>query len=127
MTDNEIAKALECCSSPKINACDDCPFHERCYNNDEFIEKEALDLIKRQKAEIERFKEECSCLGCENEWLKAHYKEIKTEAVKECIEKIKTRSSSCVASKDGIVIAGSRIYTISEVKLYEIEKEMVGE
>lgn len=52
---------------------------------------------------------------------------IKAEAVKECIEKIKTRSSSCVASKDGIVIAGSRTYTISEVKLYEIEKEMVGD
>lgn len=94
----------------------------------------AADMIEklenennRQKAEIERFKEECSCLGCENEWLKAHYKEIKAKAVKECIEKIKTRSSSCVALKDGIVIAGSRIYTISEVKLYEIEKEMVSE
>ena len=54
MTDNEIIKALECCCSPKVNACDDCPFHKRCYENNEWLEKEAIDLINRQKAEIER-------------------------------------------------------------------------
>ena len=56
MTDNEIVKALECCCSVDVNACDNCPFHERCYNNNEWIEKEAIDLINRQKAEIERLR-----------------------------------------------------------------------
>lgn len=51
----------------------------------------------------------------------------KTKTVKECIEKIKSRSSSCVAmTAEGIVVAGSRTYTISEVELYKIVKEMVG-
>lgn len=54
MTDNEIIKALGCC----INGhCDDnCPFvetRESCHNLDSLI----LDLIKRQKAEIERLKD----------------------------------------------------------------------
>ena len=48
MTDKEIIKALECCCSPKVNACDDCPFHKRCYENNEWLEKEAIDLINRQ-------------------------------------------------------------------------------
>lgn len=51
-------------------------------------------------------------------------KSLKIKAYKECIEKIKAESSSCVATDHGIVVAGSRTYTISEVKLYEIEKEL---
>ena len=51
---------------------------------------------------------------------------IKAEAVKATIEAIKNKSIYRVALKDGIPIAGSRTYHISEVKLYEIAKEMVG-
>lgn len=58
MTDNEIIKALECC---KKTICVGCPnFH-----NDkgilwckEELQSETLDLINRQKAEIERLKKE---------------------------------------------------------------------
>ena len=52
MTDNEIIKALECCSTPRILDCENCP-----YSHDyscEVLERDALDLINRQKAEIER-------------------------------------------------------------------------
>ena len=54
MTDNEIIKALECCSrSGWLNDCDGCP----CYDKTEDIQtsecqerlmKNALDLINRQ-------------------------------------------------------------------------------
>ena len=74
--------------------CDDCP-HSFSKNNQEsnvckICEfNQALDLINRQKAEIERLKEECSCLGCENEWLKAHLEQAKAEAIKEVIARVK--------------------------------------
>lgn len=57
MTDNEIIKALECCGDESgINhACSKCP---KFKDNDDFCEtalhNQALDLINRQKAEIER-------------------------------------------------------------------------
>ena len=50
MTDNEIIKALECCSGK--SPCSECPGDKvGCA-----IEQPALDLINRQKAEIERYK-----------------------------------------------------------------------
>ena len=59
MTDNEIIKALECCVASN---CGDCTI----FNNKEIrrvpgrcvqtLEKNALDLINRQQAEIERLK-----------------------------------------------------------------------
>lgn len=51
MTDNEIIKALECCSK---STCDGCEFGNQC---DGFTPINlALSLINRQKAEIERLK-----------------------------------------------------------------------
>ena len=97
MTDNEIIKALECCE--EADTTDECKFmkcpnwkHNGCKyvtDNEEYqyapmmainkgICKDALDLINRQKAEIER--------------LERHTKmhdEIKAEAVKEFAESLK--------------------------------------
>ena len=54
MKDNEIIKALENCID---GSCEDCPMcsMEDCFKTN--LEKNALDLIKRQKAEIESLKE----------------------------------------------------------------------
>ncbi len=52
MTDNEIIKALECCSTD--DGCETCPAHGTGCE----LEKPALDLINRQKAEIERLAKE---------------------------------------------------------------------
>ena len=52
--DNEIIKALECCNTAKTeHRCDICPFYEdeRCTVS---MLDSAVDLINRQKAEIER-------------------------------------------------------------------------
>ena len=54
MTDNEIIKALECCSQEDM--CQSCPYGAACLDEKyvSVLSKDALDLIKRQKAEIER-------------------------------------------------------------------------
>ena len=126
MTDNEIIKALECCKTG--DDCKGCPYYvNELYNCGEHFNEDVLDLINRQKAEIDMWKSSAELWEGDAKALFISRENIKAEAVKECIEKIKTRSSSCVATKDGIVIASSRTYTVSEVDLYEIEKEMVGE
>ena len=52
MTDNEIIKALECCRDCK---CKDCPCHNKETDGcKELDEQDILDLINRQKATIER-------------------------------------------------------------------------
>ena len=51
MTDNEIIKALECCSYDNYQ-CDNCPYaYKTCT-----IYKDSIDLINHQKAEIERLR-----------------------------------------------------------------------
>jgi hypothetical protein len=58
MTDNEIIKALECCCGGDGGKnCYCCPLYEvsPCTNA---LSKYALDLINRQKAEIERLQKE---------------------------------------------------------------------
>ena len=63
MTDNEIIKALECCNN---GWCDGrCPYYGREDIADcrEQSGADQLDLINRQKAEIERHKERCSKCG----------------------------------------------------------------
>ena len=57
MTDNEIIKALECCKDGTAIGCKKCPLYEdkgqTCIT---ILSHNAIDLINRQKAEIERLK-----------------------------------------------------------------------
>lgn len=56
MTDNEIIKALECCKAPHCDI-NICPMFKNAINTKDCVaelSKKALDLINRQKAEIER-------------------------------------------------------------------------
>lgn len=58
MTDDKIIKALQCCGSETTAlTCYDCPLLDRgrpsCYFKNA---KNALDLIERQKTEIDRLK-----------------------------------------------------------------------
>ena len=77
-TDEEIIKALECCANGK---CRECPlFKEDC--GDDRICKNALDLITHLQEENETLKEFIvETRRCD--------KEIKSEAVKECLAKVK--------------------------------------
>ena len=96
MTDNEIRKALECCIDCK---CKECP----CYKNidgkmrcTEIDEEEILDLIKRQKGEIERLEEmlDSSVSSERNAVDNIDYE--KTEAIKEFAHLVIERSRNGV-------------------------------
>lgn len=57
-TDEEVIKALECCNSH--GKCEQCPYFGKCKD----LEPDVLDLINRQKAEIERLNK---CVKTEDE------------------------------------------------------------
>ena len=87
MTDNEIIKALDCFSGKEIY-CKNCAYRDNsnmgiCRRN---AAKDTIDLINRQKAEIERLKGWQDLLKAEKHSL------IKAEAVKEFLKKAKDLS-----------------------------------
>lgn len=55
LTDNEIIKAFECCSNAdRITECGRCPYYRKgCLDK---VHADAIDLINRQKIEIESLK-----------------------------------------------------------------------
>ena len=86
MTDNEIIKALECLCGVALK-CRECQYSNRyqfplCQQR---VAKDTLDLINRQRAEIERLKIENQSLRMAANSYKIHY----NEAVKEFAEKLK--------------------------------------
>ena len=115
MTDNEIIKALECCSTGETYAdCEknDCPLYLGITMGCKYIDKEnqlysdALDLINRQQAEIERLEKTeieiddfCRRLCrmrmlngnaiASYEDLQNYIQEAKSEAIKEFADKVK--------------------------------------
>ena len=112
-TDREIIKALEYCLADKIE-CDKCALQRECESNPFYsaIAKYALDLIKRQKAEIKRLKE---CPKCVYEYDSEvteyciqgpcpNFKtveQIKAEAYKEFAEKLEEKLCDCRTVSDG--------------------------
>jgi hypothetical protein len=111
MSDNEIVKALECCGK---SSCKGCPYLNKFPCN-EFFPKDALDLINRQKAEMERLNE---LLEIRHKVFETKCEELevaKAEAYKEFAERLK---ASIYSKYDEVLYA------------YEIDnllKEMVGE
>ena len=105
-----IIKAFECCS---YNGCDECPYKSEREYCTKTRNRDAVALIIHQKAEIKKLENIIAT--------------IKAEAIKECIEKIKSKSSKVVMVINGIPVAGSANYSISEVGLSEVIKEMVGD
>ena len=97
MTDAEIMKALGICSSEHLGCEDGCPYTDvpHCYFKGALL-KDALALINRQKAEIERLKkageEAVSCFNRMESLYKIKGKELevaKTEAIKEFWDRLK--------------------------------------
>lgn len=64
MTDNEIIKALECCSHRNGNLqCELCPAYSIAQMCMEDLMSDAFDLINKQKAEIERLQKHNSVVA----------------------------------------------------------------
>ena len=111
MTDNEIIKALECCTKTEfISDCAKCEMF--AFDCKDILIENALDLINRQKAEVERLEDKIFVLendlekaenlsdALENDVdIKLNYiydleeklKKAKSEAIKEFAERLKEK------------------------------------
>ena len=142
MTDNEIIKALECCKEAKLNQdCLDlkCPFATEygCNIDKEDLRNEALDLINRQKAEIERYLHSIKLLEKDVEELKKGFtaaadyfaseydNQIKAEAIKEFAERLKKVGTKVEGHKgfEGVFVMANNIQIDNLVKEMTERKE----
>ena len=107
MTDNEILKALEYCSTDiRENTCPKCAFYKK-HRCSTLMLNAVSDLIKRQKAEIERLTAKILVKDNINDYntaqLRIAREELRTaksEAIKEFAEKLKERrglNQMCIA------------------------------
>ena len=148
LTDNEIIKALECCiGDTEGRNCFDCPLYETddCQSQ---MYLDALDLINRLQAENEELAYKLGCLLCHatggklskhtyplgtmesyvnyniQEYCEEAEAEVKAEAYKECIEKVKEEIYSQPHSRSlEASVERARIIKIFDNLL----KEMIGE
>ena len=81
MTDNEIIKALECCAQLQ-QRCDECPERYELNLCGLALKSQALKLINRQKAEIERLENSLAISKKETKRYVAQYQTIQSETVK---------------------------------------------
>ena len=114
MTDSDIVKALECCC--KNNNCDGCPldyltFSSQCASE---LAIKSLDIINRQKAEIERLNKEVETFAD----IGKMYSEIKAEAYREFAERVKICLQGDIRYDNKILF---------ECDIDNILKELVGE
>lgn len=85
-TDEDIIKALDFCLNNETIRCHKCPYRKtvRCMGA---LMKDALTLINRQRAEIERVKEENRRM--KKYYFTHDYHECHNEAIKEFAERVK--------------------------------------
>ena len=127
MTDNDIIKASECCGCDNYQ-CDNCPYaYKTCT-----VYKDSIDLINRQKAEIERLREEtaeliddryATQLLCHLIKKEDDTRNVRSDAIKEFAERLKNafpegnRDNKCPA-----IYIDDYCYIIDECA-----EEMVGD
>lgn len=132
MTDNEIQKALECCCD-ELHCCSVCPYFLQDKENDfcrEDMNKDALDLINHQQAEIERLSKKNEELAeILSDTIRIRYAEAKAEAIEEFAERfLKIVHDNHYLLVDRINSKDYGMFTIGiEQAVDETKKEMVGE
>ena len=115
MTDNEIIKALEneIRSAEYVDS-------EYCDGVDLTIIKNTLDLINRQKAEIEELQIENKSLRSAANCYKLHYNEVRTEAYKEFAERLKDEAQMADCFDSYSMVVGTHF-------INNLLKEMIDE
>lgn len=88
MTDNEIIKALECCANYGLFKCLKCPKRGTSKTCMYDLSKEAIDLINRKQAEVERLSKLVIEKHTENNRLHDYLQYTRADAIKEFAEKI---------------------------------------
>lgn len=138
MTDTEIIKALECCVINNFEACTDCPVRScspKCVTR---LQVDCLNLINRQKAEIETWKESFNNLDKIARPNLAFVETAKKQAVREFAEKLKESFNSLEYASSKTkrktlnvdVVKSQMDWVLHEVTAKEIDdlvKEMVGD
>ena len=118
MTDKEIIEALEWHLNDESH-CSACPYDEYSVSHYciDMVIKDALDLISRQQAEIERLEIENRCFAD----IGKMYSEIKVEAIKEFAERLilveETTAINCATNE--------KVVRVSDI--VNLVKEMVGD
>ena len=117
LTDEEVVKALECCKDCSINL--NFEIAQKIEDKNKEI-LELIDIINRQKAEIERLKKEVSVARDAYISIQDRYEHTKTEAYKEFAERLneKAQIADCFDSYNMVV--GTHF-------IDNLLKEMVGE
>ena len=116
MTDKEIMKDLEHCSGS--GKCRDCSYYKlhsaECLN---ILGRDALDLIKRKQAEIERLEKEKADIANAN-------KIVKADAIKEFAERLKKH---CRKMEPSDFSSDFWDYAVLVSDIDKLVNEMVGE
>ena len=123
MTDEQIIKALECCTG-KGKSCKECPAFvkvDRSKCRQYFIA--ALELIRRQQKQIDVLNTNCMSM-CQS--MPNMAKAERVETIKEFAERLKEIAGSSVAVNNGQEIYETKCYNIMAYKLDNLVKEMVG-
>ena len=125
MTDNEIIKALECCKTG--DDCKGCPYCVNgLYTCGEHFNEDMLDLINRQKAEIENMNNLVVYNATCATKLQLKLVEAKAEAVKEFAERLKEKAVDVgICDAQGNGYGGATVILIGDID--NLVKEMVGE
>lgn len=114
MTDSELIEALRCCHGTRVPNCDNCPNEKTCEEID--VVNSVIDLINRQKAELEKLKDELHSAKIE---ISKHF-DYMNEAKSEAIEEFATRLKEKFGIADCIV-------TVDNNDVDSIVKEMTEE
>ena len=94
MTESEIMKALECCTKHRsVTDCKKCPCFKTFVECNKFLTRNALDLINRKNAEIERLQENTKIImparsQGKTQFIAKKYNAVRAEAIKEFAERV---------------------------------------
>lgn len=128
MTDEQIIKALERCFTRGFDesTCYECPFYTATAKCAEDLRDSVLDLINRQKAEIEELRERISYLGKSIDCSRKEYNRLlqklqqaKSEAIKKFAEQLKETAYSYSD------ISGYRSTVVDADSIDNLAKEML--
>ena len=127
MTDKEIIKALECCLCDN-SECLQCQNKELCRIECDELATKTIDLITRQQAEIEQWKEEAT--KYQNLWCTSvdDIEKVKAKAVKDFAERLKENiSDDChIVSNEGEYVGVGYDCTDVIHCIDNLVKEIVG-
>ena len=121
MTSNEIIKALECfLKTNQAYKCRDCRYYNKTANCLSRLMTDTVDVINRQQAKIESLNNKLIEQQLKNNMLYETPLEIKSEAIKEFAEKLKSEY-------DGFDVNHEIIEYQNLLKAIDyVTKEMVG-